>query len=51
MMLTVSLGYCSFLDHEAIYPDAYNHQVVDDGNAHGKDYFHIMAPGFPKDLG
>ena len=28
----------------------YNHQVVDAGNAAGKDYFHIMAPGFTQDL-
>ena len=31
-------------------PDVYNHQVVDAGNAAGKDYFHIMAPGFTQDL-
>ena len=38
------------LDHEGSYSAQYNHQPVDNGNADQKDYFHIMAPRFPRDL-
>ena len=41
---------CQHLDHTRTYADDYNHQVVDNGNAHGKDYFHIIAPAFTHDL-
>ena len=41
---------CQVLDDERNYPDSYNHQPVDAGNAHEKDYFHISAPNYPKDL-
>ena len=37
-------GYDKHFDHMRHYPDHYNHQVVDHGNAHFKDYFHISAP-------
>ena len=45
-------GVCcsQHLDHQGSYSNQYNHQPVDNGTADQKDYFHIMAPGFPRDL-
>ena len=44
------LDHCNYLFHHGIYADEYNHQVVDNGNANQKDYFHIIANDFTRDL-
>ena len=44
------LGNCLCLDDTRKYANHYNHQPIDAGNAHEKDYFHVSAPDFNKDL-
>ena len=44
------LGNCLCLDDTRHYADDYNHQPIDAGNAHEKDYFHFSAPDFTEDL-
>ena len=44
------LGTCGSLDDSRFLDDEYNHQLIDDGNAHKKTYFHISAPDFTSGL-
>ena len=41
---------CRSLDDSRFLDNAYHHQVIDDGNAHEKTYFHISAPDFTMGL-
>ena len=47
---TKFLDNCDSLDETRYVENIYNHQPIDDGNAHEKNYFYISAPDFTKDL-
>ena len=44
----LTLDFC--FDESRFFGDVYNHQPVDGGNAHEKDYFYISAPDFTNNL-